>query len=197
MNGSTKPYKLEFYPEITKFVIKKFSEGYGYWRLSKLVEEVYGVRISHMSIKRYLDATCRRVSENIKSNPEKVEEARKLFLDTVEQMRAANKELWNLIKRLKAEGKDIEIIAALRELRKQVELQNRLLGKLQIGTQINVQNTNINTIQLAMQINKYLTKMEEKGWIIVKQHLKHKDAIERFEELVRERKKYCEENLEE
>jgi len=179
---------IALHPELEKYIINKYREGYGYRSIANMLESEYDIKVSHVSIKRFLDKKLAQIGSEI-SDSEYKNKCMDIFLDTVEQMRAANKELWNLIERLKAEGKDIEIIAALRELRKQVELQNRLLGKLQIGTQINVQNTNINTIQLAMQINKYLAKMEEKGWIIVKQHLKHKDAIERFEELVRERKK--------
>jgi len=176
-------------PEIEGFVISKYREGYGYRSIANMLESEYKIKVSYQTIKRFVDKRLMQIGGDVNDISKFKEKSVDIFLDTVEQMRAANEELWNIINKLKSEGKNVEVIAALRELRKQVELQNKLLGKLQMGTQINVKQTNINTINLAMQINRYLEKLEEKGWIIVKQNLKHQDAIENFEEKVKKKVK--------
>ena len=187
-----KPCLLEQYPNIAKFVIENFIKGNGYRLISKRIKKDYNLKVSHMAVKRFITKKLGEIGEEIQNNPKTKKEVVDTFLDTVTQMKQLNQKLWNLMDKLKETKANVpEIVALSKEIRHQVELQEKLLGRINQVSQITVKNMGtVNTIAIATQINKYLKKMEEKGWIIIKQHLKHKEAIEKFEELVEERSKY-------
>lgn len=188
-----------FNPEIGEFIIQKYRDGYGYERIAAMVEEQFGFKISHMGVSRYLKKKFYEMGKVLEGNPELKAKTQELFLDTVTQMKQLNEKLWKLMDRLKENKSNIpEIIALAREIRSQVELQNKLLGKLQTGTQINIGKVdNVNTVSVAMMINQYLQKMEKKGYIIIKRNLKHKDARQNFEKKLEEKLKKKEEDEEE
>ena len=187
-----KPCLLEQYPNIAKFVIENFIKGNGYRLISKRIKKDYNLKVSHMAVKRFITKKLGEIGEEIQNNPKTKKEVVDTFLDTVTQTKQLNQKLWNLMDKLKETKANVpEIVALSKEIRHQVELQEKLLGRINQVSQITVKNMGtVNTIAIATQINKYLKKMEEKGWIIIKQHLKHKEAIEKFEELVEERSKY-------
>jgi len=178
-----------FNPEIGEFIIQKYREGFGYERIAKMVEEQFGYKVSHMSISRFLKKKFYEMGKALEGNPELKAKAEDLFLDTVTQMKQLNQKLWDLMNKLKATKANVpEIIAIAREIRSHVELQNKLLGKIQTGTQINIGKVdNVNTISVAMLINQYLEKMEKKGYIIIKRNLKHIDAKQNFEKQLEEK----------
>jgi len=178
-----------FNPEIGEFIIQKYREGFGYERIAKMVEEQFGYKVSHMSISRFLKKKFYEMGKALEGNPELKAKAEDLFLDTVTQMKQLNQKLWDLMNKLKATKANVpEIIAIAREIRSHVELQNKLLGKIQTGTQINIGKVdNVNTISVAMLVNQYLEKMEKKGYIIIKRNLKHIDAKQNFEKQLEEK----------
>lgn len=178
-----------FNPEIGEFIIQKYREGFGYERIAAMVEEQFGYKVSHMSISRYLKKKFYEMGKVLEGSPELKAKAEDLFLDTVTQMKQLNQKLWDLMNRLKATKANVpEIIALAREIRSHVELQNKLLGKIQTGTQINIGKVdNVNTISVAMMVNQYLEKMEKKGYIIIKRNLKHLDAKQNFEKKLEEK----------
>ena len=187
-----KPCLLEQYPNIGKFAVESFTKGNGYRSIAKRIKKDYNLKLSHMAVKRFITKKLGELGEEIQNNPKTKKEVVDTFLDTVSQMKQLNQKLWKLMDKLKETKANVpEIVALSKEIRYQVELQEKLLGRINQVSQINIKNAGtVNTIAIATEINKYLKKMEEKGWIIVKQHLKHKKAIEKFEELVEERSKY-------
>jgi len=178
-----------FNPEIGEFIIQKYREGFGYERIARMVEEQFGYKVSHMSISRFLKKKFYEMGKALEGNPELKAQAEDLFLDTVTQMKQLNQKLWDLMNKLKATKANVpEIIALAKEIRSHVELQNKLLGKIQTGTQINIGKIDhVNTISVAMTVHQYLEKMEKKGYIIIKRNLKHIDAKQNFERQLEEK----------
>ena len=178
-----------FNPEIGEFIIQKYREGFGYERIARMVEEQFGYKVSHMSISRFLKKKFYEMGKALEGNPELKAQAEDLFLDTVTQMMQLNQKLWDLMNKLKATKANVpEIIALAKEIRSHVELQNKLLGKIQTGTQINIGKIDhVNTISVAMTVHQYLEKMEKKGYIIIKRNLKHIDAKQNFERQLEEK----------
>jgi len=178
-----------FNPEIGEFIIQKYREGFGYERIARMVEEQFGYKVSHMSISRFLKKKFYEMGKALEGNPELKAQAEDLFLDTVTQMKQLNQKLWDLMNKLKATKANVpEIIALAKEIRSHVELQNKLLGKIQTGTQINIGKIDhVNTISVAMTVHQYLEKMEKKGYIIIKRNLKHIDAKQNFEKQLEEK----------
>lgn len=173
-----------FRPEIGEFMVQKYNEGHGYEMISKLIEKEFNYKISHMGVSRYLKKKFSEMGETLEENPDLMKKSTDLFLDTVEQMKQLNSKLWSLMGVLKETKANIpEIINISKEIRSQVELQNKLLGKLHTGTQINIGKAeNVNSISIAMAVNQHLEKMQEKGYIVIKKDLKRVDSVERFEE---------------
>ena len=164
-----KPCLLEQYPNIAKFVIENFIKGNGYRLISKRIKKDYNLKVSHMAVKRFITKKLGEIGEEIQNNPKTKKEVVDTFLDTVTQMKQLNQKLWNLMDKLKETKANVpEIVALSKEIRHQVELQEKLLGRINQVSQITVKNMGtVNTIAIATQINKYLKKMEEKGYITI------------------------------
>ncbi len=170
---------LEFRPEIGEFIIQKYKEGLGYNTIADLVKQEFDYDLSFMTVKRFLDKAFSEMSNSISGNPQIKDKLQDIFLDTVKQMKKLNTKLWDLLETLEKDKKNIPgFIAAAQEIRKQVELQNKLLGKLHTGTQINIGHAEkVNTLSMATMINQYMNTMEKKGYIIIKKNVKRPDLL--------------------
>lgn len=173
----------EMRPEIGKFILDKYKEGCGYVTIVNLLERDFGYKVSHMSIKRHIQRVYDSAGDALENSVEAKDKSMDIYLDTVEQMKGLNKKLWVLIDQMEEEGNVKDLILVAQEIRKQVELQNKILGKLNTGTQINIgRGTDVNAITMAMMINQHLAKMEERGYIIIRNNLKKVDALKRFDD---------------
>jgi len=175
----------EMRPEVEKFIMTKYKEGCGYVTISNMLEQEFGYKVSHMSIKRQIERVYDSVGDALENSVEVKEKSMDIYLDTVEQMKELNKRLWDLIDKMEEEGNVKDLVLVAQEIRKQVELQNKILGKLNTGTQINIGGGGkVNAITMAMMINQHLAAMEERGYIIIRKNLKRVDAIKRFDDEV-------------
>lgn len=172
---------LNIRPDIGEFIIQKYKENIGYNKIAELVKQEFNYEISFMTVKRFLDKAFSEMSDSISGNPQIKEKLHDVFLDTVKQMKDLNKKLWDLLETMEfAKGrKNIPgIIAVAQEIRKQVELQNKLLGKLHTGTQINIGHAEkVNALSMATMINQYMETMEKKGYITIKKNVKRPDLL--------------------
>lgn len=163
-----KNLKYRITPEIHNEILYLRGSGYGLRKIRDSILQKFGVYISHMGIADYLESVDGKVSSYVQANEDAKKQVEQLFLDTKEQMKKLNEKLWTLLGELESmptrDSRDIVMIAS--EIRRHVELQNKLLGSMYSGpSTVNVKTENLNIVDLSIKINKQLNMLEEKGYI--------------------------------
>jgi len=153
--------------DIAKRVLKWRGQGLSYREIAKKVKSRFGLEVTHMTVKNFLDSYSQNLGEYASGYQEISARARQEFLDTVEQMKLANAKLWDYVRKIEAQNElsSTEVralVQILREVRKQIELQERLLGTIATGT-VNIERMNV--IELSLHITKILKTLEKRRYI--------------------------------
>jgi len=163
------PSKLSKSPELAEYAKKMRSQGMGYRGIAQELFDRFDFKVSHMGVKTFFDNLgvealgLRKMSVTKASMT--AEEMRKEILDTKEQLKKINTEMWELYKEIKEEGKDkfgISRANMLDKILRQLEFNSRQLGRI-TSAAINI--TQINYVDFAVTISKYLDIWEKEGYI--------------------------------
>jgi hypothetical protein len=177
-------------PEIHSFIWRLHKSKKSYQEIADDLEAKYGCKYSNVTIKNYIDRIYADLSDEVVTNPLAREKLSDVFLDTTEQMKKLNKKLWSLSEAIEGDPEKVnEAISIFKEIRQQVELQNKLLGKLQSGTRININKGSINYIDYAMSSAKYIEDLRKQGLIVMKKDLKGVQA-DKFDKVASQQKGY-------
>ena len=145
-------------------------KNYGYRAIARHIEEKYGIKVHHNSVRNFLDNQTEMMSKVLQSDVQSRELVKKRFMDITNDMRMAIKNVKDLIEKNKDDTDPQNqriILQAVAELRKLAEFQNEVMSKF---SNMNIKTEQVNIIELNMQITKVLNVMEERGYIkILKQ----------------------------
>jgi len=162
-------------PEVKDEILEARIQGKSLRLIAQELNAKYGIKISAMGLKKFIDRTWNsevdlaRHSEIFKEVSDK---AASRLNETIEELNAMRMKLWDLLDRLeKSQDYDVkDVVIIMGELRKQLELTNKLLGNISNTTRVNIQQ-NISVIDLSVNITKVLKTMEEKGYIKILKEL--------------------------
>lgn len=155
-----------------KRVMKLRATGKSYRDISKALAENHGVDVSHTTIKNYIKKKGVDVSQALAADEETKDEALEVFQDAIKQMRKLNRKMWETYEEMDTKGDTRGKIKVAKELRKQLENQNKLLQDFSPGNQpqqVNVQDLNVK-IDNFVQNNlvKILETLEDRKLIDIK-----------------------------
>lgn len=174
--------KLAKYPRFAKIARKLRRNGKGYRSIANKLEEK-GFDISHQGVKNYLDKVS-GVGQRILQEEKLLEEqAAQEIVDTTKQMRKINKELWNIVERLKSKMDEVQnaseridaetkLANVLNKIMSHIKLSNKLMGKF-----VDNQTVNISYLDMSVNITNHLQKLESRG--IIK--IVDKDRLTRYQ----------------
>ncbi len=165
--------KLAQHPEYAKLARELKNQGFGYREIAKQLSDK-GFEISYQGIKNYIDALGGVEARLINEDDQLATQAKEEILNTMDQLRKVNEETWQLISDLKVKTEDPKsglyasslIINALDKISKQIELSNKIAGRIHGN-----QTVNISYLDYSMNIQKNLKivakDMERRGIIKV------------------------------
>jgi len=162
-------------PHIRDEILEARTAGKSFRLIAEELKAKYGISVSAMGIKKFIDRTWNNEIALAKHSELFVkvsEESAQKLNETIDELNAMKMKLWDLLDRLEKSGqfdtKDIVVIMG--EIRKQIELQNKLLGNIANATKVNI-NQNINVVDISVNITKILKTMEDKGYIKILKEL--------------------------
>lgn len=136
-----------------------YTKGMGYQAIANELNRL-GYKISHMSIKRFLDELKDKKTEVLNQDAELASKVKQTILDTTEQLQKTNKFLWEMLEEVKV-SKTFKL-SVLKEIRSTIQLADELVSdfrglKIEQGAQ--------SKIQLVQIIINKLQDLEETGEI--------------------------------
>jgi len=148
--------------------------GKSYQQIVEILNPEVSENLNVMDIKRWLDKHSEEIGDYLRHHPETRAKVEKEILNSVAQLRMLNDKLWKFVNELEKEG-DLSAtrISAMREIREQLEFQNKLLGKIS-PTQIRKQ---VNILQMNLRVDQVIKILEAKGYKIVK--VKKKEEVKK------------------
>ncbi len=159
--------KIANKPELAECARNLRSKGLGFRTIAKELNEQFNMNLSHMAVKTFFDDIgvqamgIKKTAEITQTRQELKDE----ILNTAEQLKKINQEMWDLFEELKESGQDkygISRMNMLDKLLRQLEFNARQLGR--ISTQA-VNITQINYVDFAVSISNHLNKWEKEGYI--------------------------------
>lgn len=161
--------KLAHHPQYAKLARELRRDGKGYREIQNELEKK-GLEISHQGVSNYLKKVTSVGARVIQEEGILEEQAVQEILNTNEQMKNVNEELWNLVSHMKeyldTTNAEINMAAASRlanildKILKQLELQHKMSQRFS-----NIGQVNISYLDFSTNMTNYLTKMQEKGAI--------------------------------
>jgi hypothetical protein len=150
-------------PEVLKKIGKLYSSGMSYAGIAQKLREEDGIDCLGSQVRKVHSIYQVRSQEIIAGDEELKNEIKETVLNTKKQLKEINKLVWELIEKARAEGKlNLEnAIPAVREIRTQLELQEKLLSRMEEG----VDFRNMNKIQMTQIIIENLQVLERDGYI--------------------------------
>jgi len=146
------------YPALAKEAAKMRGQGLSYREIAEKLSNESGFNISHMAVKRMLVRLGNPLPYLLGAQEAQKQEMED-FLDTVKQLKKINKKAWKILRVLEQTRDYNSAIKYIKEIRDQLEFENKLIGRIS-DTPTNVtQNIDIKSITLNIDnILRYLEK---------------------------------------
>jgi len=154
--------KLAGSPEVTEKINRLYKEGKGPRQISRALEEG-GYKISHMSIQRYLESIVDRKELVMQQDAQLTEYVKNTVFDTAEQLRNANKVLWQMLEEAKV-SKSFKL-QVVKQITETIKLADGLMNQFK-GVHIDARGAS--KIQLVQTVINQLNEMEARGDIVIK-----------------------------
>ena len=150
------------YPEIAKTATRLRGEGLSYREIAEKLTAETGFVFNHMSVKRMIMRTGNPLHYLLgaKNAAKKEQED---FLDTVKQLKRINKKAWKVLNILEQTRDYNVLIKYIKEIRDQLEFENKLIGRISEGQTNVTQNIDIKNITL--NIDKVLLYLQKHKYI--------------------------------
>ena len=161
------PGKIARNPLLAERARKLRAQGLGFRQIAKTLNEELNAQVSHMAVKSFFDAEGMQALgfKQSQTTTQSREELKQEILNTTEQLKRINEEMWELYKEIKRSKKDKLGVARMNMLDKilrQLEFNARQLGRI---SNVAVNITQINYVDFAVTISNYLEVWEKKGYI--------------------------------
>ena len=160
--------KIEQNPQLVERAKSLKGDGLGFRKIAKSLNEEFGADVSHMAVKTYFDNLGEM--PDLKKYPiteHEQQEIKNEILNTSDQLKEINKEMWDLYHELKDTKNDkfgVTRMNVLDKILRQLEFNAREIGKLSIKA-LNV--TQINYVDFSVSISKHLEEWEKQGFITI------------------------------
>lgn len=136
-----------------------YTKGMGYQAIANELNRE-GYKISHMSIKRYLDTFKNKKTEVLNQDAELASKVKQSILDTTDQLQKTNKVLWGMLEEAKV-SKTFKL-SVLKEIRSTIQLADELMKEFR---GLKIEQGPQSKIQLIQVIVNKLQDLEESGEI--------------------------------
>lgn len=152
------------------FVRAMHAKGLGSRPIAAQLEKQFGIKLSHMAVKNWIDGQSVFDSRIIEENKKLKKKREKEINDLINDLVKLKNIMWTWINKLeKQEEYDTKLFD---KMIKVLDTMNKILGNLQ--TSVNVKNQ-INMVDMSIKINKLLPKifkeLEDQGIIVIKKKL--------------------------
>jgi ribosome maturation protein Sdo1 len=154
--------KLSGSPEIIEKINRLYKEGKGPRQISRALQEG-GFKISHMSIQRYLESVHDRKEIVMQQDAQLTEYVKNTVFDTAEQLRNANKMLWQMLEEAKV-SKSFKL-QVIKQITNTIKLADDLMNQFK-GVHIDARGAS--KVQLVQTVINQLNEMEARGDIVIK-----------------------------
>lgn len=147
------------HPEILKFLGKCASTGMSWPGVVRAIEKEYDVRTTPAYVKKVYETYVQRRTEIIEGNEELKEDIKNEILNWKDQIHRINQATWEIINNLDTDPD--KKIKAMAEVRKQLDLQNKILDRMET----NITQQDMNKIEMTKFLFAQLKKLESDGMI--------------------------------
>lgn len=159
-------------------ILQLREKGMGYRMISLTIKQRYGIDVSHMTIKKFLDDNQEQMLEYVaQTMPEQKSKAERWFKKTVKTIDKLNKDLLKdhqdikkLVNRMKSEGKfDPQLFSSyitnINQIQKQLEFAMKLFGTIKNTPETKITENKTMIINKAMDLNEAIEKLQSLGLI--------------------------------
>ena len=147
------------HPDILVKIGKMISSGMSYPSICNSIKDEWGINTTANYVKKVYETYSARRTEILQGDLELKSEIKQEILDWKDQIGRLNRMTWSLLDEAKGDLK----LKAMREVRGQLELQNKILGRLEDSMTGKV----INRIQITQDVIRTLEQLEKDGMITI------------------------------
>jgi len=155
-----------------EFITKLRAAGESFQNIATLLLDDKGIKISAVGLNKAYQRIINSNLNAVKTDLDVKSNLRTEVLDTATQLQKANKKLWAMLDKIDdgEEGRTKDAIMILSEIRKQLEFQGKLLGKITTPDTL----IQMNFVDQSVKIASILSDLEAQGFIKI---LKKPDII--------------------
>lgn len=148
-------------PDVLVYVGKCYSSDMGYSAIARAVKRKYNIEANNQQIKQVIAIFQSRKSDLINGSNELQEMVKGVILDTKSQLERINNECWKIFDEFDKKKESEMKLAAMRDILKQLEFQERLLTRLSSS----ISKPKINKLEMTQIIVNSLDDLEKQGVI--------------------------------
>ncbi len=151
------------HPEILKFIGKCVSSGMGWNGVARAIEKDYATKTTSVYVKKVYETYVQRRSEIIEGDQDLRDGIKDEILNWKDQVQKINQVTWQIINDM--DTKQENKIKAMGEVRKQLDLQSKILDRMEN----NFSKQEMNQLEMTKFLFTQLKKLEEDGMIKILQ----------------------------
>jgi len=155
-----------------QYIFKQRAKGLGYRQIARGLKANFGLSVSHMTVKNFIENKSGDMQYLIQGNNELKEETEELVKETVRELKILKKRMWELLDKVDYKGDSRAMVQTASEIRKILETQERIMDVItnpRQTTNVNISDLNLR-IENVIQNNfiAILQKLEKRGLIKIK-----------------------------
>jgi hypothetical protein len=150
-------------PKILQKIGKLHSAGMSIAAICQKLRQENGINAGYAAVKSAIRTYSTRGTEILAGDEQLKGEIKEIVLDTKKQLKEINQLIWDLLNTAREQGK-LKLQAAInatQEIRKQLEFQEKLLGRMEEG----IDYKKMNVVAMTNILVENLTVLQESGYI--------------------------------